>query len=202
MSTPSLQRRGHATTRKPSVEHIVLGAVLLAVVLAAGWWFLLRSGPAKAPVVAATDRPAVAAMAQPGIKPVAVPHGPAGPPLSRTAYRKAGNAICAARNAQYRALGAYPTSAAAQGKYVAAKYGLNERARRRLVALHAPATSAKTLKKSYSALAHVDVMGTSLRKAVLAGHTATAKALQTRITDATATVDAALHKAGLTSCAF
>lgn len=190
---------------RPSVEHIVLGAVLL-VVLVVGGWFLLKPGSsAKTPSAAtrsAAFRPAAASGAYASPKPV-VPLKPtriALVPMTKAAYLKAGNKICAKMNAGVKALGDFPSEPKAQAAFVLKTYKINEHARKLLTALPAPADSAAKLASYYGAIATMDGTGKALAKALIAGNTDRAKALEQKLSAQGAKANAEFIAYGLTVC--
>ena len=200
---------------RPSVEHIVLGGVLL-VVLVVGGWFLLKPGgttksgsPATGPL---TDRPAEAANAYASPKanlPHAKPLKPSKPtklgqitlvPMKKAAYLKAGNKICAKMNAGTKALGDYPSEPKAQAAFVVKTFAITEHARKLLVALPAPAASAAKLAVYYGEIAKMDATGKALAAALTAGKADEAKALAQKLATQSTKANAEFTAYGLTAC--
>ena len=194
------------TTGKPSVEHIVLGAVLV-VVLAVGGWFLLKPGgsakPTKTTAAPNFSRPSAAAQ---GDQPQAAPGLSLKPttftlvPMTRKAYLKAGNKICARMNAATKALGDFPTGTKAQAAFVTRTFTITEKARKLLVALPAPEDSAAKLASYYVVMAKADGVGKSLAKSLTAGDTAKAAALEKQLAKVSAKGNAEFNAYGLTVC--
>ncbi|BEP12319.1 hypothetical protein acdb102_06300 [Acidothermaceae bacterium B102] len=192
---------------KPSVEHIVLGAVLV-VVLAVGGFFLLKPGSsastAKAAAAPTVDRPATAALAEPGAvaKPVTALKPTKAPltPMTKPAYLKAGNKICARMNAATKKLGDFPSDTKAQVVYINKNYAITEHARKLLVALPAPTVSAVKLAGYYKEVAALDGTAKAAAKALAAGDTAKAGALESKLAKQSAKTNAEFVAYGLTTC--
>jgi hypothetical protein len=211
MTTPSLPTDPETapTSRKPSVEHIVLGVVLIAVLLGAGGWLVLRGGSSsstatKPPAAAPQNRPAVAALAEPGVtaspvKPLKA-HKPAAKPLSKAAYLKAGNKICDKMNSAQKALGDFPASAKAQAAFFGKVFVITEHARKQLKALRAPTAGAAKMAKLYVQVAKLDATGKAAGKALAAGKATQAKQLEATLVTQSNKANASFNAYGLTSC--
>lgn len=192
---------------KISVEHIVLGAVLV-VVLAIGGWFLLRPGASTASaqkgVEPAASRPTEAANAD--LPQTSAPVLPLKPtkfdlvPMTKKAYLAAGNKICARMNAGTKALGDFPAAPKAEAAFVTKTVAITEKARKLLVALPAPTASAAKLAAYYGDIAKLDAIGRSLAKSLVAGDTAKAKALEQKLATQSDKANAEFTAFGLTVC--
>ena len=192
---------------KPSVEHIVLGAVLV-VVLAVGGFFLLKpgssAGTAKAAAAPSVVIPARASTAAAGAiaKPVAglKPTKAALTPMTKPAYLKAGNTICARMNTATKKLGDFPSGAKAQVVFITRTYAITEHARKLLVALPAPKASAAKLAGYYHQVASLDATAKAAAKALAAGDAAKARALESALAKQSTKTNAKFVAYGLTTC--
>jgi hypothetical protein len=204
-SPPPSGEKSGKKSGKPSVEHIVLGAVLL-VVLAVGGWFLLKAGSsAKTTSTAtepATSRPTAAAGAYASPKSVLTlkPTTITLVPMTKAAYLKAGNKICAKMNAAGKALGDFPSEPKAQAAFALKTVTITEHARKLLMALPAPADSAAKLASFYVDVAKADATTKALAKALTAGNTVQAKALEQKLGSQGDKANAEFTAYGLTVC--
>lgn len=116
---PTTPPPGETASRRPSVEHIVLGAVLIAVVLGAAGWFLLKPGSSSSaakPLV----RPAVTMVATPAptTSAPAVAKKPAKRTAAQTKYFVAAEAVCTKETKVQKALSDPAANAASEVAYL------------------------------------------------------------------------------------
>lgn len=179
-TTPTLTPGDAPSGRKLTTLHKVLGAVMVVVILGAGW-VMLKPG-ASSPK--ATSGVAVG-------KPVATP---------MTRFATAGAAVCAGLNTQVKTLGAYPKGAKAQAAWLRKDLAFQAAAIKRIKALHAPVIAAAKLKKLYAQEAAMNKLGLLAVKDLKAGHTKAAGPLLTKVNARSNAVSAAYVSAGLPTC--
>lgn len=199
---------GEKAARRPSVEHIILGVVLAVVVLGAAGWFLLKPGSststaARSPVspAAATVRPTATTVA-PAAKAVrtAVPKPAKGHALTKVAYVKAGNAVCAALTKDIAKLGRFPDGKAG-GPYVTKVVRLIQGAQTRFGKLRAPAKDAGTLQKIRTTVAHQVALDKQLATALGHGDQQQITSLARPLDITLARLTAEYRAYGLVACA-
>lgn len=204
MTMPTLAPPEPSTpTSRFSREHLVLGAILAVVVIGAAAWFLLKGGSGSAAPLVQPTKPAATTTPAVPVLPAAVVPVVKKPVVSakKAAYLKAGNKICTTMNAQERALGDLPTkNTAAEAKYLARTEVYATQALARLRALHAPAGDAVKLKKIYADAAHVNALGTSAEKDLLAGKKPAADKVLNTLVAASIKLNAEFNAYGLSVC--
>jgi hypothetical protein len=192
--SPSSLPPSEKPSRKLSIEHIVLGAVLIAVVLGAAGWFLLKPGSSSSAGKVAT-KPTATATA----KPVVVATPPT-PPAARAAFIAAGNKVCTKMNTASKALGSFPAKLPAQATFISKQIAITKHALAQLKKLKNPAADKVVLKKLYADVVHLDVLGAQAVKAMHSGNDKASKTLLVKIDAASNKANKAFTSYGLGVC--
>ena len=192
---PSVTPAASGSARRPSVEHLVLGAVLLAVVIGAALWFLHGSSSSSAaakPPVAAAAKPTGIAHVVPAV--AAVPVSP-----QKAAFLRAGNKICTTMNAQQNALGK-PATAADLVPLFSKTLVITEAALTKLEKLKEPAGDKAQLKALWKGLANLNVMGGLALSDLKSGNGAYAQSAMAELDRQGDLLNTAFNAYGLTVC--
>jgi hypothetical protein len=160
--------------------HKVLGALMMVVVLWAGWVMLKPSASTpRATAGVAVGKPAVSPM---------------------TRFATSGAAVCAGLNTQVKALGAYPKGAKAQAVWLRKDLAYQAAAIKAIKALHPPAIAAAKLRTLYAQEAAMNKVGLLAVKDLRTGHPKAAAAQLAKVNARSTKVSAAYVSAGLPTC--
>lgn len=200
MALPSTTPTDPPGRGKPSTEHVVLGVVLAVVLIAAGW-FLLK--PGSGPAAKAAARPVTPAAAPASVAPVVAT--PTAKPLTaaqtrKAVFFKAANAICARKVAALNALGPQPAQPKQAAILMAKGLAISEHALAALRSLHPPLAEQARLKLLYEQVAMINAFGAGAEIDLKAGDVKAARIVLAAMAAKSIKTKAAFHAYGLTSC--
>ncbi len=181
-SRPPVAPPGEAPLR-PRIKplHQVLGAVLVVVILGAGWMML------KPAASAPTAKTGVAIGKPPHVSQAAT-------------FATEGASVCATLNAHTAKLGDYPHGAKAQAVYLRRVLAYQSAAIKGIRALPAPPAAKAKLAAVYAQHAALDKVGLQAVKYLRAGNTKAAAPLLIKVNTRSTKVSAAYVAAGLPTC--